>query len=336
MSLFDLQDVCIAIGSLATLDLPMVVDLIGIYVLKGPYCTLTTTNWFLQALSVIHRGSWDDVARRFTMIRWAMLVWGSNHKRLQLTLNPSLHHNRSPPPSPTRRRSAAALRRPVTPPCATIYVIGLVSITATRIFHPCQNPSDLLVQIDRGILIPLGYERDGYSDLMGELLFHLPVGVAADQNPAPGAQRKNAPGSCQFHEGIGTSTVDRLDRRLIRSTTRISTRSSILLGSHTPNIPPTILNTLSTISVREWETSTCVTLNGSGITDSACKNQSVMVSVYYGPFTSNIPIKSTTIDHAEPLGSLGFNDSAETRFELALESDSRTCVLALGYDGARI
>ncbi|KZV43824.1 pentatricopeptide repeat-containing protein mitochondrial-like [Dorcoceras hygrometricum] len=34
MSLFDLQDVCIAIGSIATLDLPMVVDLIGIYVRK--------------------------------------------------------------------------------------------------------------------------------------------------------------------------------------------------------------------------------------------------------------------------------------------------------------
>ncbi|KZV15967.1 hypothetical protein F511_20451 [Dorcoceras hygrometricum] len=64
MSLFDLQDVCIAIGSLATIDLPMVVDLIGIYGLKGPYCTLTTTNWFLQALSVIPRGSWGDVARR--------------------------------------------------------------------------------------------------------------------------------------------------------------------------------------------------------------------------------------------------------------------------------
>ncbi|KZV22101.1 hypothetical protein F511_09114 [Dorcoceras hygrometricum] len=71
MSLFNLQDVCIAIGSLATLDLPMVVDLIGIYGLKGPYCTLTTTDWFLQALSVIPRGSWGDVARRFTMIRWA-------------------------------------------------------------------------------------------------------------------------------------------------------------------------------------------------------------------------------------------------------------------------
>ncbi|KZV23527.1 hypothetical protein F511_36603 [Dorcoceras hygrometricum] len=64
MSLFDLQDACIAIGSLATLDLPMVVDLIGIYGLKGPYCMLTMTNWFLQALSVIPRGSWGDVARR--------------------------------------------------------------------------------------------------------------------------------------------------------------------------------------------------------------------------------------------------------------------------------
>ncbi|KZV26451.1 hypothetical protein F511_36418 [Dorcoceras hygrometricum] len=64
MSLFDLQDVRIAIGSLATLDLPMVVDLIGIYGLNGPYYMLTTTNWFLQELSVIPRGSWGDVARR--------------------------------------------------------------------------------------------------------------------------------------------------------------------------------------------------------------------------------------------------------------------------------
>ncbi|KZV19601.1 hypothetical protein F511_43443 [Dorcoceras hygrometricum] len=70
MSLFDLRDVCIVIGSLETLDLPMIVDLIGIYVLKGPYCTLTRTDWFLQALSVIPRGSWGDVARRFTIVRW--------------------------------------------------------------------------------------------------------------------------------------------------------------------------------------------------------------------------------------------------------------------------
>ncbi|KZV27045.1 hypothetical protein F511_36714 [Dorcoceras hygrometricum] len=80
------------------------------------------------------------------------------------------------------------------------------------------------------------------------------------------------------------------------------------------------------------ESSTCVTLNGSGIqlavdpqplwlrdhnsgpaqrimvkrlatsphdplgiTDSACKNQSVVVSVQYGPFNPYIPIRSTTI-----------------------------------------
>ncbi|KZT76613.1 hypothetical protein F511_46359 [Dorcoceras hygrometricum] len=32
-----------------------------------------------------------------------------------------------------------------------------------------------------------------------------------------------------------------------------------------------------------------------GITYSACKNQSVMVSVQYGPFYTYIPIRSTTI-----------------------------------------
>ncbi|KZV18586.1 acyl-CoA dehydrogenase-related protein [Dorcoceras hygrometricum] len=90
MSLFDLQDVCIAIGSLATFDLPMVVDLIGIYVLKGPYCTLTMTDWFLQALSVIPRGSWGDVSRRFTMIRWFRFLGNA--------------------PSVPRTRAAAALR----------------------------------------------------------------------------------------------------------------------------------------------------------------------------------------------------------------------------------
>ncbi|KZV17630.1 hypothetical protein F511_27166 [Dorcoceras hygrometricum] len=60
-----------AIESLTTLDLPMAVDSIGIYELKEPYCTLTMADWFLQALSVIPRGSGGDVARCFTMIRWA-------------------------------------------------------------------------------------------------------------------------------------------------------------------------------------------------------------------------------------------------------------------------
>ncbi|KZV35349.1 plasminogen activator inhibitor 1 RNA-binding protein-like [Dorcoceras hygrometricum] len=97
MSLFDLQDVCIVIGSLATLDIPMVVDLIGIYVLKGPYCTLTMSNWFLQALSVIPRGSWGDVARCFTMIRWLGLLHDhqSNHDNLK-------HIHRQTTPAPER------------------------------------------------------------------------------------------------------------------------------------------------------------------------------------------------------------------------------------------
>ncbi|KZV45944.1 hypothetical protein F511_28891 [Dorcoceras hygrometricum] len=71
MSLFDLQDVRIAIGSIATLDLQMVADLIGIFVLKRPYYTIHD-RLILAGLSVIPRGSWGDVARRFTMIRWAV------------------------------------------------------------------------------------------------------------------------------------------------------------------------------------------------------------------------------------------------------------------------
>ncbi|KZV33581.1 aldose 1-epimerase-like [Dorcoceras hygrometricum] len=66
----DLQDVCMAIESLTTLDLSMVADSIGIYELKKPYYTLTMNDWFLQAQSVIPRGSWGDVARRFTIVRW--------------------------------------------------------------------------------------------------------------------------------------------------------------------------------------------------------------------------------------------------------------------------
>ncbi|KZV32234.1 hypothetical protein F511_27334 [Dorcoceras hygrometricum] len=67
-------------------------------------------------------------------------------RRQQATLS------RLPTPLP---HIAAASRRPVPPPPAATYVIGLVSITMTRSFRPCQNPSDLLVQIDGGILIPV-------------------------------------------------------------------------------------------------------------------------------------------------------------------------------------
>ncbi|KZV38768.1 sphingoid long-chain bases kinase 2, mitochondrial [Dorcoceras hygrometricum] len=150
MSLFDLQDVCIAIGSLATLDLPMVVDLIGIYVLKGPYCTLTTTNWFLKALSVIPRGSWGDVARRFTMIRWAnrsdQIIDRSYDEVTPPSWPPPLPiHNTSRPP-PLRRRAAppAAASRDRT--CSNHLVEGILFVS---------NSSALLVQTDEGVLIPV-------------------------------------------------------------------------------------------------------------------------------------------------------------------------------------
>ncbi|KZV42895.1 hypothetical protein F511_14803 [Dorcoceras hygrometricum] len=56
---------------------------------------------------------------------------------------------------------------------------------------------------------------------------YRPAGAKPDGVCATSAQRRrSAPGSDQFHEGIGT-TVERLDRRLIRSTTRISTPSPI-------------------------------------------------------------------------------------------------------------
>ncbi|KZV56573.1 hypothetical protein F511_04982 [Dorcoceras hygrometricum] len=133
------------IGSLATLDLPMVVDLIVIYVLKGPYRTLTMTNWFLQALSVIPRGSWGDVARRFTMIRW-----GSIARHYNSHLNPTSRR-----PSPPLSLSAAALTRRR----AAIVCRRLRGWTYSD--HRDEeipfvvNSSALLVQTDEGVVFPV-------------------------------------------------------------------------------------------------------------------------------------------------------------------------------------
>ncbi|KZV26957.1 dystroglycan-like [Dorcoceras hygrometricum] len=145
MSLFDLQDLCIVIGSIATLDLPMVVDLIGIYVLKGPYCTLTMTDWFLQALSVIPRGSWGDGYTTNTQHNPRPKIGRPSSPKPHVAAG---HLQESPPPP--RTAAAAPHRRP--PP---VIVIGLVSISVTRRIHSCQNPSDLLVQIDGGIAFPV-------------------------------------------------------------------------------------------------------------------------------------------------------------------------------------
>ncbi|KZV55459.1 transcription initiation factor IIF subunit beta-like [Dorcoceras hygrometricum] len=124
MSLLDLQDVCIAIGSLAPLDLPMVVDPIGICVERT--VLYANHDQLVLALSVIPRGSWGDVARRFTMIRWPPQ---SSHGRPSTSPQP---HGHAPPP---RDRTCSDRRAEVIPS------VG--------------NQSSLLVQIDGGRLIPV-------------------------------------------------------------------------------------------------------------------------------------------------------------------------------------
>ncbi|KZV40681.1 hypothetical protein F511_31241 [Dorcoceras hygrometricum] len=114
----------------------MVVDPIGIYVLKGPYCTLTMTEWFLQALSVIPRGSWGDVARRFTMIRW-------QEPPPLLTPSPTAADHHAPP---AVCRAAARLRYSRDWTCSD-HVDEEIPFVS--------NSSALLVQTDEGVLFPV-------------------------------------------------------------------------------------------------------------------------------------------------------------------------------------
>ncbi|KZV49515.1 hypothetical protein F511_12821 [Dorcoceras hygrometricum] len=237
MSLFDLQDVCIAIGSIATLDLPMVVDLIGIYGLKGPYCKLTTTNWFLQALSVIPRGSWGDVARRSYHD-----PLGRNPKPRDLAASPPLHtrrRRRTPPPTCA---AAARLRRKI--------VSGQFDE---------ENPfvlisSVLIVQADEGVSFLV-------VDRIGDFYRNLPRRADVIVTTV-GARHKCQQG---IQLAVGPQQL-RLRKHIFGLTNRIMVKR-LATSSHDPL----------------------------GITDSACKNQSVMVSVQYGLFNTYIPIRSTTI-----------------------------------------
>ncbi|KZV50587.1 hypothetical protein F511_17174 [Dorcoceras hygrometricum] len=86
----------------------MVVDSIGIYELKGPYYTLTMTNWFLQALSVIPRGSWGDVAS-FVYIKLFPSIYKYGMKGERKTHNKKLFSKFSPSP-------------PLPPPAAVVAI----------------------------------------------------------------------------------------------------------------------------------------------------------------------------------------------------------------------
>ncbi|KZV50005.1 hypothetical protein F511_21859 [Dorcoceras hygrometricum] len=124
--------------------------------------------------------------------------------------------------------------------------------------------------------------------------------------------------SDQFHEGIGPSTK-----------TNESSVNGIYLPRRSEQLPTTAASTVAAKGREEgkpWAHNFCDSENiffglthrimvkrlatsphdSLCITDSACKNQSVMVSVQYDPFNSNIPIGSTTIALAMiPSGSWG-------------------------------
>ncbi|KZV18169.1 hypothetical protein F511_29181 [Dorcoceras hygrometricum] len=65
------------------------------------------------------------------------------------------------------------------------------------------------------------------------------------------------------------------------------------------------------------------------ITYSACKNHSVMVSVQYNPFISNIPIRSTTIGKSRVA-----RDPITTHTSWRSNSDI-ACVTSIGYPRTR-
>ncbi|KZV45549.1 dentin sialophosphoprotein-like [Dorcoceras hygrometricum] len=294
MSLFDLQDVCIAIGSIATLDLPMVVDLIGIYGLKGPYRTLTTTNWFMQALSVIPRDHVAMLLDALTMIRWA------NHESIfcRILLGVLADYRLS-----DRVRAGVAVIKSFS---GILPEQGRRGDVGVYVGDPDPPPGQAAEEQKLEYREAINTIKNNSTCINIHRVFQACylAGTCAWLQPVfqePGASRLIA---------VVTS---------IRSTTRSETPSSDCTRSP---------DEISTIGF----STTCVTLNGSGIqlavgpqplrlrnhnsglvhrimvkrlatsphdplgiTDSACKNQLVVVSVQYGPFNPYIPIRSTTI-----------------------------------------
>ncbi|KZV40156.1 subtilisin-like protease [Dorcoceras hygrometricum] len=153
MSLFDLQDICIVIGSLATLDLPMVVDLIGIYVLKGPYyrsdqivdrsydeATVIGTNRMFTCWT----GPAPSPMGRFKPITpiWSRVVLKHNSTHKTLSLHSAAPHlSSSPSAAPPSRAAAARCSRDWT--CSDHVDEEIPSV---------ENSSALLVQTDEGLV----------------------------------------------------------------------------------------------------------------------------------------------------------------------------------------
>ncbi|KZV41641.1 hypothetical protein F511_25790 [Dorcoceras hygrometricum] len=107
----------------------------------------------------------------------------------------------------------------------------------------------------------------------------------------------------------------------------------------------------TTIVAPESQFRTCPTDHGKclatsphdplGITDSACKNQSVVVSVQYGPFNPYIPIRSTTIGKSrvarDPIAmhtSWRSNSDIASVTSIVLECNNCPCLVERSNRGA--
>ncbi|KZV18310.1 hypothetical protein F511_25414 [Dorcoceras hygrometricum] len=89
---------------------------------------------------------------------------------------------------------------------------------------------------------------------------------------------------------LATSPHDPLDQRPLVN--RVVAKIQLVVGSQHLRLRNHIFGLTHRIMVKRLATSPHDPL---GITESACKNHSVMVSVQYGPFNTNILIRSTTI-----------------------------------------
>ncbi|KZV30807.1 hypothetical protein F511_30698 [Dorcoceras hygrometricum] len=272
----------------------MVVDLIGIYGLKGPYRTLTTTNWFLQALSVIPRGSWGDVARRFTMIRWA------DHCIQFRKLSRSVRSDRR---SELGEVSVMEMKRMFIP-------ARLLRKFVSGQFDE-ENPfvlisSVLLVQADEGVSFLV-------VDRIGDIYRSLPrrddvivttVGARLKCQQGSGFEppikRHFTVGGGRYHQSGPRPETGFLRQPALEGLT-ISAR----MDSPHQDWPETIFRRAAAAASdgggeRRRRRVVRLKKRGGGgydtrYTDSACKNKLVVVSVQYGPFNPYIPIRSTTI-----------------------------------------
>ncbi|KZV29988.1 hypothetical protein F511_19750 [Dorcoceras hygrometricum] len=361
MSLFDLQDVCIAIGSLVTLDLPMVVDPIMIYVLKGPYCTLTTTNWFLQALSVIPRVKCNmqcnpiTIASGFTDFRSSisLIVIGptifKSPPSPNLNLEAKFSRRKNLPEIVARRRPHGGDRRHYfacgTRPHAGCVLRGLAAHSLPQPAHSsarpvadhrapsCGNqpesgrpPSEKQAASSRPPLAqPVRKSTRLGGRSLGQHTRHAQPsarvtcarGRAAVDSSIRSTTGRETPSSAYTRRpdeinkdgnsmkswpeqvrrwaaavhgkngGDGEACMERGGRELSLGIQLAVGPQSLRLRNHNFGLAQRIM-------VKRLATSPHDHL---GITDSACKNQLVVVSVQYGPFNPYIPIRSTTNDN---------------------------------------